>query len=223
MTRRPAILQNVAEGYRRSKRRLRDSRVLLPAVVVVLLLALLAGIARDQALVQNVLAAERPGQPFQLDGLAWHDQQAFIDSGMRCGTRPVEISEAQAIAAGLARFRAEQPYAAFERDLGSVPVKVYFHVITASNGEGNLNDATLLAQVDVLNAAYSGAAGGANTPFRFVPVAVDRTANDTWFGSSPGTAAEQEMKTSLHQGTAKDLNLYTNVPGGELLGWATFP
>jgi hypothetical protein len=40
---------------------LRDSRVLLPAVVVVLLLSLLAGIARDRALVQNVLAAERPG------------------------------------------------------------------------------------------------------------------------------------------------------------------
>jgi hypothetical protein len=35
MTKRPAILQNVAEGYRRSKRRLRDSRVLPPAVVVV--------------------------------------------------------------------------------------------------------------------------------------------------------------------------------------------
>jgi Pregnancy-associated plasma protein-A len=75
----------------------------------------------------------------------------------------------------------------------------------------------------VLNAAYSGASGGANTPFRFVPVAVDRTANDAWFGASPGSAAEYEMKTSLRQGTAKDLNLYTNAPGGGLLGWATFP
>jgi len=202
---------------------LRDSRVPLSAVVVMLLLALLAGIARNQALAQSVLAAERPGQAFQLDGLTWHGQQAFIDSGMRCGTRPVEVSEAQAIAAGLARFRAEQPYAAFERDPGSVSVNVYFHVITASNGEGNLSDTTLLAQIDVFNAAYSGATGGANTPFRFVPIAVDRAVNDTWFGASPGTAAEQEMKTSLHQGTAKDLNLYTNAPGGGLLGWATFP
>ena len=57
-----------------------------------------------------------------------------------------------------------------------MPVNVYFHVITASNGEGNLSDATLLAQIDVMNAAYSGATGGTNTPFRFVPVAVDRTA-----------------------------------------------
>jgi hypothetical protein len=37
VTRRPEILQNVAEGYRRSMRMLRDSRVLLPAVVVVLM------------------------------------------------------------------------------------------------------------------------------------------------------------------------------------------
>jgi hypothetical protein len=100
---------------------------------------------------------------------------------------------------------------------------VYFHVITAANGAGNLDDASIVAQLDVLNAAHSGATGGANTPFRFVLVAVDRTAHDTWFTARPGTAAEQEMKRSLHQGTAKDLNLYTNAPEGGLLGWATFP
>jgi hypothetical protein len=202
---------------------LRDSWVLLSAVVVVLLLALFSWSARNQALAQSVLGDERQGEAFQLDGLTWRDQQAFINSGRRCATRPVEAMEAQAIAARLAHFRAEQAYAAFERDPGSVSVNVYFHVITASNGEGNLSDATLLTQIDVLNAAYSGATGGANTPFRFVPVAVDRTVNDTWFGASPGTAAEQEMKTALHQGTAKDLNLYTNATGGGLLGWATFP
>jgi len=154
---------------------LRDSRVLLSAVVVIVLLALFSWSARDHALAQSILGDERQGEPFQLDGLTWRDQQTFINSGKRCATRPVEAVEAQAIAAGLARFRAE------------------------------------------------GATGGANTPFRFVPVAVDRTVNDTWFGASPGTAAEQEMKTSLHQGTAKGLNLYTNAPGGGLLGWATFP
>jgi Pregnancy-associated plasma protein-A len=200
-----------------------DSRVLPPAVAVMLLSALVAWLVPDQALAQGVLAAGSPSAPFRLDSLTWHDQRAFIASGMRCGTRPVRSGEGEAVAAGLARFRAEQPYAAFERDPGSVSVNVYFHVVTSSNGEGNLNDATLLAQIDVLNAAYGGAAGGANTPFRFVPVAIDRTANDSWFNASPGSAAEHEMKTSLRQGTAKDLNLYTNAPGGGLLGWATFP
>jgi hypothetical protein len=223
LARRSEILPTIAAGYRRFKRMLRESQVLLPAVGVMLLLAAFASIARDQALAQSILGEVGSGEPFHLDGVTWRNQQAFIDSGMRCATRFVGVSEAQAIAAGLAQFRAEQTYAAFERAPGSVPVNVYIHVITASNGEGNLSDVTLQAQLDVLNAAYSGAAGGANTPFRFVPVTVDLTANDTWFGARPGTAAEQEMKTALRQGTAKDLNLYTNAPGGGLLGWATFP
>jgi hypothetical protein len=200
-----------------------DSRVLLLALVVMLMVGLVPWRAPDQALAQSVSAVDRPGQPFQLGEFTWHDHQAFIASGMRCGTRPVGVGEGQAIASALAQFRAEQPYAAFEREPGTVAVNVYVHVITASTGVGNLDDATLLAQINVLNAAYSGAGGGANTPFRFVPVAVDRTANDAWFAAGPGSAAEHEMKTALHQGTAKDLNLYTNAPGGGLLGWATFP
>ena len=62
------------------------------------------------------------------------------------------MSEGEAIAAGLAQFKPSRPYAAFERDPGSVSVNVYVHVITSSSGEG-IYDATLLAQIDVLNAA----------------------------------------------------------------------
>jgi hypothetical protein len=201
----------------------RDLRVPLPAAVVMCLLTLFAWIAHDQALGQSLLDSGGPDQPFQLGGFSWPDQQGFINSGKRCATRAVGVSEALAIAERLDRFRADQPSATLAREPGSVPVNVYFHVITASTGEGQLSDATLLAQIDVLNAAYSGATGGANTPFRFVPVAVDRTVNDTWFAAGPGTAAEREMKAALRRGTAKDLNLYTNAPGGGLLGWATFP
>ena len=35
-----------------------------------------------------------------------------------------------------------------------------FHVITSSSGEGNVDDASIAAQIDVLNASYSGATGG---------------------------------------------------------------
>jgi hypothetical protein len=96
-------------------------------------------------------------------------------------------------------------------------------VITASNGEGNVDDASIAAQIDILNASYSGATGGNNSPFRFALIGTDRTVNDAWFTAGPNTAAEQEMKAALRRGTAKDLNVYTNSPDEDLLGWATFP
>jgi len=197
--------------------------ILLSAIVIVLIPGLLAPVSRHQSIAQSFSGGRGGSTPFHFNGAIWPDQQAFIDSGARCGTRPVDDTEARAIAVALERFRARRSPAAMERDSGSVPIHVYVHVITASNGVGNLDDASIVAQIDVLNTTYSGATGGVNTPFRFVLTGIDRTANDTWFTAEPDTAAEQEMKAALRQGTAKDLNLYSNEPGPALLGWATFP
>jgi hypothetical protein len=198
-------------------------RIPLPAIVIVFILGLLVPLPRHQPLAQGLSDAQGHGEPFYFSGSIWRDQKAFIDSGARCGTRPVDAAEARAIADALERFGAELSLAALERDPGSVPVNVYVHVITATNGEGNLDDASIAAQINVLNTSYSGANGGTNSPFRFVLIGIDRTANDAWFTARPDTAAEQAMKAALRQGTAKDLNLYTNSPDGDILGWATFP
>ena len=106
---------------------------------------------------------------------------------------------------------------------GSVTIDVYFHVITDTAGNGHLTAAEINAQIDVLNDAYSGGTGGADTPFRFNLVSTDYTANNSWFNVGYGTAAESAMKSSLRQGDAGDLNIYTANLGGGLLGWATFP
>ncbi|MFC6438923.1 zinc metalloprotease [Bowmanella sp. JS7-9] len=100
---------------------------------------------------------------------------------------------------------------------GSVVVDVYFHVITDSSGNGNLSSGTVNAQMQVLNEAY------ANTPFTFNLVQVTTTANNSWYTAGYGSAAERDMKSTLRQGDAGDLNFYTNNMGGGLLGWATFP
>jgi hypothetical protein len=197
--------------------------LLFSTIAIMFIPGLLAPVSRHQPVAQGLSGDQWGGKPFHFNGTIWPDQQAFIDSGARCGTRPVHDSEARAIADALERFRAGRSPAALERDPGSVPINVYVHVITASNGAGNLDDVSIAAQVNVLNTAYSGGTGGVNTPFRFVLIGVDRTANDTWFTAEPDTPAEEEMKAALRQGTAKDLNLYTNEPGVDLLGWATFP
>ncbi len=207
------------------------------AAIVVLLL--LTGSPANRAGAQN------PGQgqdhrPFVIDGRTWASQQAFIDAGMRCATRHVDDIEADEVERGLERARAARgggssgggggAGGSVERAAGSVTISVYVHIIH-NDVEGNVSDAAIDSQIAVLNSSFTGTtgsgcgaggSGGANTPFRFVKAGTTRTSNATWFTAGPGSAAEREMKNALHQGTCRDLNFYTNKPGG-YLGWATFP
>jgi hypothetical protein len=98
-------------------------------------------------------------------------------------------------------------------------VDVYFHVINngISEQDGNVPDGQILAQLDVLNAAFG------EWGWNFRLAAVDRTTNEEWFTAGPGSPGERQMKAALHRGTAEDLNVYSSNPGGGLLGWATFP
>jgi len=101
----------------------------------------------------------------------------------------------------------------------TVTVLVYVHVINKGTGisNGDIPDQWISDQIMAMNAAY------APSGFQFVLAAVDRTTNATWYTAGPGTSAETNMKLALRRGSAQHLNLYTNNPGGGVLGWATFP
>jgi hypothetical protein len=144
-------------------------------------------------------------------------------SFLRCGTKHPDEETARLIDDANARFKANRKAetGAAERT-GTVNVNVYAHIITNTSGAGNVSDTQLANQIAVLNQAYSGGTGGANTIYRFTLVSTDRTANNTWF-TCTGSTCEQQMKAALHKGGAADLNFYTNGMGGGLLGWATFP
>ncbi len=96
-------------------------------------------------------------------------------------------------------------------------ISVYVHVIRSASGAGDVTDAQINAQINVLNAAYQ--------PYgwSFTLAGTDRTSNGSWYTAGPGTSAETSMKNTLRVGTADDLNVYISNPGGGLLGWATFP
>jgi hypothetical protein len=98
-------------------------------------------------------------------------------------------------------------------------IDVYFHVINKGTGiaNGDVPRSMIDEQMDVLNAAFSG------TGWSFNLVAVDRTTNATWYTAGYNSTAEAQMKVALREGSADDLNIYSNNPGGGLLGWATFP
>lgn len=98
-------------------------------------------------------------------------------------------------------------------------INVYFHVIRRGTGiaNGDVPDSQIADQISILNAAYS------NTGWQFRLAATDRTTDSTWYTAGYGSQAEKNMKNALRQGTADDLNIYSNNMGGGLLGWATFP
>src|SRR5215213_9237403 len=140
----------------------------------------------------------------------------------RCATKDLDEKTAAEVQTSLEQFNRNRGQI---RKSGSVTVPVYFHVVNKGKGveNGDVSMSMLRAQVDVLNASYAGATGGADTPYRFVLAGVDRTTNLAWFNAGPDTKVEREMKSALHVGNAAVLNFYTNNAGGFLLGWATFP
>jgi Pregnancy-associated plasma protein-A len=134
---------------------------------------------------------------------------------IRCGTR--DLDEATARAAD------DYARAMFAQVGGSstpgAVIPVYWHVINNGTAiaNGNIPDIQITNQIWVLNQAY------ANTGYSFMLVSTDRTTNAAWYTATNGTTAERNMKDALRQGTADDLNIYSNNMGGGLLGWATFP
>lgn len=111
---------------------------------------------------------------------------------------------------------------------GVIPVN--FHVIYSSNGEGNVAESQLDAQITVLNRNFAGqdydgnpVPGADNTGYTFYKASVTRTKSSKWFKMTPGSSAERNAKNSLAVAWTSSLNLYTCKPGQNLLGWAVFP
>ena len=164
------------------------------------------------------------GPAFSFGGTLFQNKKAFIDSGARCSTRHVadfeqrmhDLRHEQWLAE-----RAAEGRGVMARPVASVPVPVVVHVINkgAGTANGDVPDAQITAQIQVLNDAYA----STGSPFFFQLAGVTRTTNPSWYTMTPGTAAESQAKSALRTGGAGTLNLYTASPGQNLLGWATFP
>lgn len=167
-------------------------------------------------------------QPYSLGEADFTSQQAFVEQiRPRCATEEPPPAIRLAIVQRIEAMRESIPE---ERAPGSVEIPVYFHILTNSAGsEGNLSDADVQRQIDVLNVAYAGNGSGGTgspTPFRFVLAAVDRTANDAWFNMSYSLApseAERAAKAALNKGGKSAVNFYTAKLDDSTLGWARWP
>ena len=112
---------------------------------------------------------------------------------------------------------------------GSVTIPVVFHMIsdplhpTRTQSEW---ETMIAAQMDVLNASFSGQAGPARRTPRSGSCWSTRPGRrtPTWYTVVPGKAGvEKDMKQALYEGDARTLDVYAANIGGGLLGWAYFP
>ena len=73
-------------------------------------------------------------------------------------------------------------------------------------------------QITVLNNAYSGVTGGANTRFQFALAGVDRTTNSTWYTMAPGTQLDHKSAVlSFEEEVGYDPELDEPIKLGTLL------
>ena len=160
--------------------------------------------------------ADAADHPFVFGGVSYTSQQAFVETGHRCGTRQ---PDADTIAAIDREVAARVQARGIQASVTGGTISVYVHVINNGAGiaNGDVPTSQINDQIQVLNDAY------APWGWAFTLAGVDRTTNATWYTMGPGTTAERNAKNALRQGTADDLNIYTANPGGGLLGWATFP
>jgi hypothetical protein len=134
----------------------------------------------------------------------------------RCGTRQLNDQQIAELEKSVARGKKGKTTAV---------IPVWVHVITRGAGfnNGEVPDAMIKDQVRVLNEAYNGRSGGANTGFGFSLAGVTRTVNADWFTlfASNGDI-ELAAKTALRRGGPGTLNFYL-VDASPWLGWSYFP
>ncbi|RHW26902.1 zinc metalloprotease [Nocardioides immobilis] len=133
--------------------------------------------------------------------------------------RDVSPREQRAIARKTkARLRAQGVTRAELRNR-SVSVPVYVHVMAASDGTGDVTDAQIADQIDVLNETFAGGESpdAADTGFSFSLAGTDRFYNDAWHQDH----ASSKYRKATRQGGANALNIW--LVDFKYLGIATFP
>ena len=168
-----------------------------------------------------IAAAESDG-PFGIAGVQYANQQAFIDSGARCGTKePSDAFKANDHKTCPANKNAASSNGRSSTSSFHAKIGVYVHVIIdPMNGEGAITQQAVDEQIQVLNNAFAAAP---ESGISFYLAQVNCVASETWYNQPSHSAALTDMKKTLHQGGPYSLNLYFTKMSDGVLGYATYP
>lgn len=96
-------------------------------------------------------------------------------------------------------------------------IPVAFHVVH-SGESGLVKDSQIASVIRNLNEEFRG------SPFSFYLLRTDRTDNSVWYGNCGlGTASDQQMKWSLARDPRHVLNIYSCLPGANLIAFSSLP
>lgn len=115
--------------------------------------------------------------------------------------------------------RALRPATPKPKQADLIPIETWVHVVARGQAvnQGNVPDAAIAAQLQVLNASFN------PHGFKFVFKGTDRTFNAAWAPMKVGSLEERTAKEQLHKGTATTLNLYLADLGQGQLEYAKGP
>ena len=145
----------------------------------------------------------------------------FEEKGLRCGSGalPHPVARGTTNDCSSSNTNVASEYEPSGGALYEIPVVV--HVLRRKNGAGNVSDALINSQIDVLNEdfrAIGGTPGGGGNDARiqFTLAGITRTRNNTWYNDGGS------YWNTLAWDTTRYLNIYTNQAGGNL-GYAYVP
>jgi hypothetical protein len=141
------------------------------------------------------------------------------DTSRGADHRDVSAKQQRAIERRTKAILDRKGYSAQRRPSTDVIVPTYVHVMAAENGDGDVSDADIAAQMTVLNDTFGGveSSEAANTAFTFRLVGTDRFYNDSWHADR----ASSKYRKATRQGGANALNIW--LVDFAYLGIATFP
>ncbi|MDC0947881.1 zinc metalloprotease [Gammaproteobacteria bacterium] len=204
-------------------------------LLLLIALALPAVASSRETVRQSVDGSVQLGERWFSSYRTLTESQQFRDAGLRCGVDT--LAQERAAERGFAA----QPQLRNPSDCSKTltrimseyypngvtyEIPIWFHVITNANGTGNVSDARINAQIQVLNEDFGAIAStlGANgypTGLQFTLVGITRSSNTTWFNDAT-SQAEFSYKNALNRDPSRYLNIYSTQAGG-YLGYAYFP
>jgi len=167
----------------------------------------------------SIQAADADGTYFFANWQAYVQSPFFQRHGLRCGSDRIPLPLALG-APSDCNSSSTNPAAEYDPSGGvDYVIPVVFHILRTNAGGGDVSDALINSQMDVLNedfGAFGNGAAGTNTRIQFTLAGVTRTNNTTWYNDS-GT-----YYNTLSWDTTQYLNIYTNTASGNL-GYAYVP